>query len=160
MKKTLEIVKNHPVKTLLLTALVVALGLAGYIFWALGQAFVDPTCDAWRPDMTKDEKIRMILEDVNKEYKLSFFHNEAEGKVYHKNYPYTGADEILRRNPQCCRVVSSWNVNPEDPDTFDEHLSVGDEGLVYVRYSGRYRGDDGKVHEGIVTAYANLNNCK
>jgi hypothetical protein len=149
----------------LLVVLVASImAFVGFIFWIGDGLFGPDPCRNWRPGMTHQEKILMVLDNTNRLNSLVFEITRPEtGDIYADlipQVPYESAEIILKEQPDCCHVYSQHTALTDHPKLVDK-TSKGDEGVVVLRYIGKYReSPKAQSHAAPISRYLNLNNCK
>ncbi len=157
-------VLQYPLKSIFIVAGVLVLVAIAFVLWGGYLLFGSDPCNDWRPSMTKSEKILMALESANKSNSLSFeFISSQDGKIYRglaKQVPFKNVETILREQPNCCRVYEQDSALTDDPKPLNESLR-GDEGVVVLRYMGKYRDrHTGLIHTAPTFTYLNFNICR
>lgn len=155
---------RHPFKAIFVGLGLSALSSSAFLLWCGYLLFGSDPCRGWRSGMTKNEKIMMTLDGANKSNSLSFeFISPQDGRVYRglaKQVPYESAEAIIREQPYCCYVYGQESALTDDPKLLDESLR-GDEGVVVLRYIGKYKDrHTGVTHTAPTFTYLNLNACK
>ena len=85
---------------------------------------------------------------------------EVDGKLIKKDYDkvrYEDADEFLRRNPDCCRIVPGGG-DDYIPVTFWRRMTGLAYKVVLVEYAERIR-DEGRVREVSLRRQITTNQC-
>lgn len=104
----------------------------------LKDLFGTPICDRWHRGMEREEKIFLVLEHVSKSNAARFEIQEEDGSVYfvlQQQTLHKSASEILREQPDCCKLYSFLTAHTENPS---ETLPPDDKGVVYIKYLGGF----------------------
>ena len=152
---------NKILKWLFGLVAVCIVAVVGFLSWVSHELLYDPICDNWHAGMTKEEKIMLVLEAANREPGLTFeFTSEENNKKFKswaKQFPYPDVASILKENPHCCKLVSKETVDAKNPS---EDVSLGDEGVLMVRYKGHYVSSNRKLKQALAVFNKDLNICK
>jgi len=125
----------------------------------------DSICQKWHENMTPNEKISMVLEGVNNADFLSFdVDTSNDRRVLRKQISYGNFEEIILKNPECCKLYSSDTALSETPlewiDMKNKSPNSKDEGTVVLRYLGKYSNNVGMIKFAQTFSYANINLCR
>ncbi len=166
-RKKLWIVR-HPFKTVGLVLGFIIIGCLGFLYW-VGYMLLGPyPCSDWRPNMTIDEKIFMVLTLANNRDRAPFKTNPGHEREWYEkiNIPYDNVESILLTNTDCCHLYSTSTAMTEHPEHW-EHMkqrvtNTKDEGTIVIEYMGRYKDKKGpyQVKAGLTRTSLNLNHCK
>ncbi|MFN3701633.1 MAG: hypothetical protein ACK4VI_08965 [Alphaproteobacteria bacterium] len=161
--KRTKIVRRR-LKTLIAVIIISTLLFSAFMLWTGSLLFGRDPCRNWRPGMTDEQKILMALENTNRSNALVFEIIRSEtGETYADlipQIPYKSAEVILREQPDCCHIYSQDTAFTDHPKPVNKTLA-GDEGVVIMRYVGRYRlHSKAEMQEASAFMYQNLNNCK
>ncbi len=152
---------RHPVKTLLIILGSFLCGVLA-LSYLMTAALLPKTCDDWHKGMTREEKILLAVQIVNDTgyARVRMFSESANDYYYSgtaKLIPYATAEEILKEQPDCCKLYNGAAMHTETPS---EVLSGEDEGIVHVGYMGRLVDRSGKMMTVPVSVYVNFNYCR
>ena len=157
-----EWVKSHPFETFFLVLGTLFAVYAAFSF-LIGYSLFGrhKSCDDWHPGMTNEEKIMASLKWVNKFDSVVFeLTDPVSRNTYRSNgkqIPYRNTEVILQFQSDCCHVYEKNSALTDQPS---EVLPEGDEGVVVLRYTGRYEDSRGDIQTAPIFEYDDLNTCK
>lgn len=136
-------------------------GYLCYLAWLTNNGY----CHAEGKYLTDDEKIRVALIDVLREYPPSVIRTPIDptkgGNLTVPKDPinYRDVNEFLYLNPDCCKVRPTETYTEGSTVTLLEKLTGTASSVIETNYLVRYRGEDGLERSIKTTPSLHITNC-
>jgi hypothetical protein len=84
-----------------------------------------------------EERIRIVIEEINRQYKLPI-ETKTEGTKYYIQEKYESVEDFLNKNPNCCKVTSSGYFDLPAPNFLDRVMGNRFPKVINISFLAHY----------------------